>query len=132
MSLNSALVDRARRVVDTPTGVRVEGTTQFQTYHHPWFKCRLTLNAAPETDDTQAARRRVARTAQMMCALKDQDGNLLVISAADRLEVDSKELGRAVYEITGDGEPIRKKRKMLGWTSTLTRVEEHPFTAAEP
>lgn len=132
MSLQSALVDRARRVVDTPTGVRVEGTTQFETYYQPWFKCRLTLNASPESDDTQQGRKRVARPAQMMCGMKDKDGNLLVINASDRLEVDSKELGRAVYEITSDGEPIRKKRKMLGWMATLTRVEEHPFTPVEP
>ena len=132
MSLNSALVDRARRLVDTPTPQKVEGTTQFQTLTYPWFKVRLTLSPAPESDDPQAARRRVPHPATLLVGLKDVDGNLVEIHADDRLEVDSKQLGRAIYQITGDGEPIRKKRKMLGWSATLTRVEEHPFARAEP
>jgi hypothetical protein len=132
MSLNAALVDRARRVVNTPSGQRVEGTTLFEEYHYPWFKCRLTLEAAPSTADAQGGRQRTPHPAQMMCGLKDQDGNLLAINASDTLEVNSKELGRALYQVTSDGEPIRKKRKMLGWTATLTRVEEHPFDRPEP
>lgn len=132
MSLKSALVDQARRVVQQPTSQRVEGTTQFETYHYPWFRCRLTLSPSPDAADAQGGRTRTAHPAQIMCGMKDKDGNLLVISAADRLEVNSKELGRAIYEVTSDGEPIRKKRKMLGWTATITRVEEHPFTPAEP
>lgn len=131
MSLNSALVDRARRLVDTPTPVKVEGTTQFQTLTYPWFKVRLTLSPAPESDDPQAARRRVPRPATLLVGRKDADGNPTVINADDRLEVDSKQLGRAIYQVTGDGEPIRKKRKQIGWTATLVRVEEHPFVKAE-
>ena len=102
MSLNSALVDRARRLVDTPTPVRVEGTTQFQTLTYPWFKVRLTLSPAPESDDTQGARRRVPRPASLLVGLKDADGNPVAINADDRLEVDSKQLGRAIYQVTGD------------------------------
>lgn len=131
MSLNSALVDRARRLVDTPTPVKVEGTTQFQTLHYPWFKCRLTLAPAPEAPDPQAARVRVARPATLLIGLKDADGNLNQINADDKLEIDSKQLGRAVYQLTGDGEPIRKKRKLIGWAATATRVEEHEFVRAE-
>ena len=127
MSLNSALVDRARRLVDTPTPVKVEGTTQFQTLTYPWFKVRLTLSPAPESDDPQAARRRVPRPATLLVGRKDADGNPTVINADDRLEVDSKQLGRAIYQVTGDGEPIRKKRKQIGWSATLVRVEEHQF-----
>jgi hypothetical protein len=112
--------------------VRVEGTTQFETLHYPWFKCRFTYNAAPDANDTSGGVRRVPRTGQMMCGLKDQDGNELAINASDRLEVNSRELGQAVFEITSDGEPIRKKKKMLGWMATVTRVEEHPFERAEP
>ena len=132
MSLNSALVDRARRIVDTPTPVRVEGTTQFQPLHYPWFKCRLTLSAAPESADPQAAHVRVPRNATLLIGLKDADKNLVEINADERIEVDSKQLGgRAIYYLTGDGEPIRKKRKLIGWMATLIRVEEHPFIKAE-
>jgi hypothetical protein len=34
--------------------------------------------------------------------------------------------------MTSDGEPIRKKRRLLGWTATAIRVEEHEFEEAEP
>lgn len=132
MSLNAALVDRARRLVDTPTPQRVEGTTQFQTLTYPWFRVRLTLSPAPESDDAQGARRRVPRPGSLLVGLKDADGNLNAVNADDRLEVDSKQLGRAIYQVTGDGEPIRKKRKLIGWMATVTRVEEHPFTRTEP
>jgi hypothetical protein len=119
-------------VVQLPTDERVEGTTLFETYHYPWFRCRLTLQASPESADAQGGRKRVAHPAQMMCGVKDKDGNVLTISAADRLEVNSKQLGRALYEVTSDGEPIRKKRKVIGWIATVTRVEEHQFVPAEP
>lgn len=115
-----------------PTGTRVEGTTLFAEYHEPWFKCRLMPSAAPESDDTQAGRRRVPHPAQMMCGLKDLDGNMLAINASDKLEINSQELGWALWEITSDGEPIRKKKKMLGWIASITRVEEHPFDRPEP
>lgn len=131
MSLNAALVDRARRLVDTPTPAKIEGTTQFQTLHLPWFKVRLTLSPAPESDDAQAARRRVPRPATLLVGMKDTDGNLNEINADDKLEVDSKQLGRAIYQVTGAGEPIRKKRKQIGWMATLTRVEEYEFTRVE-
>lgn len=119
-------------MVQTPTAQRVEGTTIFVTVHDPWFRCRITVEPAPEADDAQAGRRRTPKPAQMMCGLKDQDGNPLEIRSADRLEIISNQLGRAIFELTSDGEPIRKKRKMLGWMANITRVEEHPFEEAEP
>jgi hypothetical protein len=131
MSLNAALVDRARRVIDTPTDEKVEGTTVFQTLHGPWFKVRLTLQAAPESDDPQAGRRRVPHPGTILCGVKDLDGGVVVINATDRLWVNSRELGDALYEITSDGEPIRKKRKQIGWMATITRLEEHEFQAVE-
>lgn len=118
--------------MQTPTGERVEGTTIFETLREPWFRCRITVSPSPEGNDAQAGRMRTPKPAQMMCALHDQDGNLLDIRSADRLEVISNQLGRAVFELTTDGEPIRKKRKMLGWMASITRVEEHPFEEAEP
>jgi hypothetical protein len=128
VSLNSALVDRARRIVDTPTPVRVEGTTQFQPLHYPWFKCRLQLAAAPET----AGGVRTPHPSTLLIGLRDADGNLNEVNSDERLEVDSKQLGRAIYQLTGDGEPIRKKKKLIGWMATCTRVEEHPFVRPEP
>jgi hypothetical protein len=132
VAFTGALVDRARRVIDAPTPVRVEGTTRFETVHDAWFKCRFTYSPAPDSDDTQGGVRRTPRNGQFMCGMKDTDGNTLQISSADRLELDSNELGQAIFEVTGDLEPIRKKRKMLGWMGTVVRVEEHDFMRAEP
>jgi hypothetical protein len=132
VALRSALVDRARRVVPTPLPEKVEGTTIFETLRYPWFRCRVTLNAAPDSNDAQGGRRRTPRTAEIMCGVRDQDRNRLTIRSADRLEVYSKQLGRGVFEITSDGEPIRKKRKVIGWTATIVRVNEHEFEEAEP
>jgi hypothetical protein len=132
VGINTALVDRARRVANVPTGQRVEGTTIFETYHYPWFRCRLTLNPSQETSDQHGGRMRVRQAATMMCGVKDKDGGVLTIASDDRLEVDSKELGRGLYEITSDGEPIRKKKKVIGWQATLTRVDEHAFDRPEP
>ncbi len=127
MGLNVALVDRGRRLVDTPMPSRVEGTTRFETVRMPWFKCRLTLQAAPEADDAQGGRRRVPRPATLLMGRRDVDGNELAMAPTDKVEVVSKALGRYVFEVTGDPEPIRKRRKLLGWTTTLTLVEEHEF-----
>lgn len=110
-----------------PTSQRVEGTTQFDTIYEPWFKCRWTYNPAPDGDDPQQGRRRTPRTGTFMCALRDTDGNTLDIRSADRIELNSPQLGRATFELTSDGEPIRKKRRMLGWMATATRIEEHEF-----
>lgn len=133
MGFRGALVDRARRVVREPLPERVEGTTQFVTVHYPWFRCRFSLDAAPDTDATpQPGYRRVPQNAQLMCGMKDVDGGVLDLKATDRIEVDSKELGHAMYEATSAAQPIRKKRRMLGHTMTLMRVEENPFEQAEP
>ena len=132
MGLNTALVDRARRVVDTPLPTKVEGTTQFTPVADQWFKCRLSYQAAPESDDQQGGRRRTPRPGDILMGLKDFDGELVTVESSDRLEVDSNELGRAIFEVTADPEPIRKKKKLIGWTFTVTRVEEHPFVPATP
>lgn len=127
MSLNAVLVDRARRLVDTPYGAKVEGSTQFTTVAEAWFKCRLTIQGSPETDDPQGARRRVPTHATVLAGPRDLEHGTLTLLATDRLEVSSKQLGRAIWNITEDPAPLRKKRKLIGWTATIVRVEEHEF-----
>jgi hypothetical protein len=127
VSLNAALVDRARRLVDTPLGTKVEGSTQFATVEDAWFKCRLTLGAAPEADDSTGARRRVSRTGSVLCGVKDLTNEPLTILATDRLEINSKELGRYIFDVTDDPAPLRKKRKLIGWSITVVRVVENEF-----
>lgn len=132
MSLNAALVDRARRIVDTPLPIKVEGTTVFDTVPGSWFKCRLTLPGSPEADDAQGGRRRVAKQGTILMGVKDVDHNVLALAPTDKLEVNSPQLGRAIWNVTEDPMPLRKKRKVIGYQASVTLVEENEFVAARP
>ena len=132
MSLNSVLVDSARRVVDTPLPGKVEGSTRFTTLHEPWFRCRLTLLPAPQSDDAQGGHVRIPRNGTLLVGRRDRDGNVLAIEASDRLEVSSRDLGSGMFDVTGAPEPIRKKRKLIGWMASIVRVEEDEFIRALP
>lgn len=133
MALSSALVDRARRVRNEATPRRVEGTTTFATVTGAWFKARLTVPAAPEADDAQGSHRRTVARPTLLLGVRDREGNRLepgFLSADDKVEVDSRQFGRGVWEVTGDPEPLRKKRRVIGFQATLAKVDEDPYEAA--
>lgn len=133
MGLGVALVDRARLVKNESSGEKVEGTRVFVPTSGEWFKARLTLNAAPEVEppsykgEISSSIHATARSATLMYAIRDTVGSPVTLVASDRVEVNSAALGTAVYEVTGDPEPIRKKRAVIGWTATLTRANEHRY-----
>jgi hypothetical protein len=149
MGLNAVLVDRARRLHSAPTPQKVEGTTQFVPVHGPWFKVRLTLPAAATTEaaarvragltDDGGARSKVVERPFILFGIRDSEGNSLigedgrsVVNAHDRLEIESPQLGLHVYEITENPAPIRKKRKVIGYNASLSRVEEQEFEPRLP
>jgi hypothetical protein len=123
--IGSALVDRARIVERESTGQKVEGTTLMSPTHSAWFKCRLFLESASERKE-QGERRKVVATPQVLCALRDENGELVVIEAEMRMEISSTELGTATWNVSGDPEPIRKKRSLIGWLASIERVVERP------
>jgi hypothetical protein len=123
MALGSALVDRGRIVRQATTGVKVEGTTIFEPEFLPLFKCRLTLNEDVEKD-ADPRRKRVTREATLMVNKKDKGHNLVEVRASDRVEVISKQLGTGVWEVTGDPEPLRKRRVVIGWIVGVSRVDD--------
>lgn len=129
MGLSSALVDKARRISETATAEKVDGTTIFTPTTGAWFKARLTLEAAPESDDPQGGVRRTERTATLMYSKRDAAHNAVVVVATDKIEVNSKALGTTVFEVVGDPEPLRKKRRVIGFEVPLSLISEHPFTA---
>lgn len=130
MALGAALVDQARIISRRPVAAaRVEGSTQYVDHVGPWIKARLTIPQAPEAvDQPLRGRRRVAEVPVLMLAPKDKDGNLVLLTTEHRLGVTSKQqLGEgveAVYEVTADPKPIRKKRTVIGWTVALRRVKD--------
>lgn len=124
MALTAALVDRARLVRLEPLPERVMGKTRHAPVREEWFKCRLELPAAPETQEAPPwSKRRVVRTPTLMFGIRDVKGGPLVLSVEDRVEVVSKQLGSSEWEIISAPEPFRKKRKVIGGQVTLRRVE---------
>lgn len=126
MALGAALVDRARIVREAAVGTKVEGTTIFDPTWGSWFRCRLTINTEQEGTAGPDARR-VTRQASLMYALHDSIGDHVELHGSDRVEVDSKALGRALYEVSGDSTPIRKKRTLIGREVNITLVSEHAY-----
>lgn len=124
MALGAALVDRGRTVRQQAQAVpKVRGATQFNVVRGDWFKVRLTLPAASESPDP-GYRRRAVRAPTILYAMKDTAGQLIALSMEDRIEIVSKALGTAVWDVASQPEPIRKKRKQIGWLATLRRVED--------
>lgn len=125
MSLNAVLVDRARVVSKASTGKRVEGTTRVATVHGAWFRARLFLEGAPESPPTARLRQRTTASPQLMFALRDERGENVKVTADVQLEVESAELGHEVWRVTGDPQPIRKKRSLIGYLGTVRHLDEH-------
>lgn len=64
----------------------------------------------------------------LVTGFKDRAGAPISISASDKIEINSRQLGTATYEVVGDPEPIRKKKRVIGYQVPLSRINEHPFT----
>lgn len=125
MALTAALVDRARPVERRRSGRRVEGRTVFGEARGAWFKARLELPQAPEGAEAPTGVRPVVTAPTLMYGVRDSDGQPVELTNQKRVEVDSKELGRATWDVVGDPQPIRKKRTLLGWQAQLRRVVVH-------
>ncbi len=96
----------------------------------PWFRVRLTLPPQPETQEPGGGRRRVEKRPSVLIDRTDENGDPVVLSVEDKLEVDSRQLGRAIYQLDADPEPLRKRRTVIGWEAPLRRVEDHPRGAS--
>jgi hypothetical protein len=124
VSLNAVLVDRASVVTRQATGVRVEGRTIRADVEAPQFKCRLEVNVAQDTPDPATGVPVVTRTTSLLYGLHDIEGNPVVLNAADRVRVVSRSMGMdELWDVAGDPQPIRKRRRLLGWQVDLRHVE---------
>jgi hypothetical protein len=127
MGLTHALVDRARLIERVPSPVRVNKRTTFTDVTEPWFRVRLQLPSAPESAEGAGGHSRVEVRPTLLVGIKDSEGNPVVLTVEKLIEVDSKELGRAVYRFDADPEPLRRRRRVIGFEVPLRRVEEHEF-----
>lgn len=124
MGIESVLVDRARISRRKTTGVRREGRSQFVDFESgTWFPARLFLPASPESRDPQRVYKRVVIAPTLMYGLDDDDGTEVDLRSSDYVEVESEDLGAAVWEVTGDPEPFRKKEGVIGHQVTLKRLK---------
>jgi hypothetical protein len=122
MALTAALVDKARVINRRDAGRVVEGRRITVPEQGPWFRCRLRpAGSAEDTDDGRVAYRN--RTT-LLVGVRDSSGQKIEIRGSDQLEVDSKELGHARWQVTGDPKPIRKRRTILGWRVSVSKLEE--------
>lgn len=131
MGLNAALKDRARVKRKEPLPTRVAGKTLSEPTWGAWFRARLELPSGLERTGP-GDRRRAVTAPTLMCGVRDAEGQPIRFHIRDELEVDSDELGFARWNITADPAPIRKKKRVIGWTVTLQRIEEHEFTPRLP
>lgn len=135
LALASALVDRARLVTTEVTPVKVEGSTVLAPpVPGPWFKARLTVPKAAALAGAQGnptGRRRVASQPNLILGVRALDGSPLPPITTDmRIQVASVTVGSTLthpieFDVAGDPEPIRKKRKVIGWDVNLKRVVDH-------
>lgn len=131
MGLAAVLVDRAR-TIRKEAGARVEGRSANVTVEGAWFKARLMLDTAEaqESVDTGRGRRATVPRPQLLYGVGDLEGGTVDVFASDQIEVFSVELGSAIWRVTGDPQPIRKKRRVIGWQAGLERLHEPERQAA--
>ena len=128
MAVGSVLVDRARPLYREQSAAKVEGTSQQPFVSGEWFKARLTIPQSTEVQEPGAGRRRVEVRPTLMFAKRDVTGEPVKLTVEDRIEVDSKQLGRAVYLLDGDPEPVRKRRTINHYEVTIRRIDDHEAT----
>lgn len=138
MALRGALQDRARFVREEADARRVEGRTIFHPRSSPLFRCRLEINDGPKSKD-DAQTMSVSQSYSLMTDRIDAEHNPLRFQPDDQIEVESRELAETtergwqtvgVFQVDGEPEQIRKKRRVIGWELRLKRIAESPATSA--
>jgi len=100
----------------------------------PLIRARLQLPMAPAAIEPPRGRNRAVRTVpSLMLFARDVEGNEVHVTTEHHLGIFSREqFGEGVevlFKVTADAEPIRKKRRVIGWIVSVQRVEDH---ALEP
>lgn len=127
MSIAAVCVDRGRVITKEPSAVRLEGRTSFTPVAAQWFKCRLFLEQSNDVTDPQQAHFSSVNQPQVLCVTKDLDGVPLTFRGDQQLDISSAQFERAVWRMMGEPEPLRKKRRIIGWLLFVERVIEHEY-----
>lgn len=127
VSIAHVCVDRGRILRKEPSAVRVEGSTTFTPVPEQWFRCRLFLTATTDIPDPQQSHWLSTSAPQVIAVTRDLDSEVLAFRSDQRIEIASRELGRAVWRMTGEPEPLRKRHRVIGWLLLVSRVIEPDF-----
>jgi hypothetical protein len=126
MSLRSVLTHQARLIEPAATGARVEGTPLFAALEGPWFRCRLFPDETPETEGARQGRRVIVKGPHIVCGVVDVDGNPIEpgdITPARQIEVDAGILGRQLWTVKSDPQPLQNRTRLLAFYFTVQRTE---------
>lgn len=118
MGLTSALVDTAHVIAREAIAERVAGETQMATVRKPAFKCRVSDPQPEELRTDRILWQQYTRDLTMLCGLRNIDGDDFVLKADNRIVVESGPYA-GEYHILGKPDPIRKKRKLIGYNIAL-------------
>jgi hypothetical protein len=125
MGLGGALVDRARIIrQEVATVARVGGSSQTVPVDGNWFRARLELPAGPEGRAPEFGRMRAVVVPTLLYEGFDEENLDVYVTAEDRIEVESLELGRGLWQVTGSPTPIRKKSDVIGFQATLKKISQ--------
>jgi hypothetical protein len=113
-TLTRSLIDQGRRIRAVEVGERLDGEADESVTIGPWFDCLL-LGAA-STEVTADAAERERDEARLLFGPDE------VLLGADQIEVDSPVHGRAVWQLVGDAQPIRRRQHAEGFEARLRRV----------
>lgn len=121
MALGSALVDRARIWRRERTEQVVDGERQLTAKQKfpatRWFRVRLEVT--PTSERQEDGRRAETRRHSILVGRK-WGGQ---IRATDEIEVESAQLGSRTYQVTGQPEPLRRRRTVIGYVVQLVEAE---------
>lgn len=127
MAFGSALVDKGwilRREDTEPEETWVEGERQLEPKDPEddkatnRFRCRFQLVKGSESQQ-DGRRRRVVRPVLLW-------GRNTKIQKGDRVKIRSREhfgVEEPVFQVDGDPEPLRKRRRVIGYEATLVKAE---------
>ncbi len=145
MPLKAALVDRARAVynVEDTAGQWTEGQPPATLEVGPWFPCRLSLlpprrtysRAGQASAGEAGGYERSEGAATLIFGTRYEDdssltdgepgeGHFLAFELSDRLEVESLADAHRIWWVDTALEPLRKKRKVIGWSVNLRHALE--------
>lgn len=127
MALRAVCVDRARLLRKESSAVRVEGSTSFVAVPGQWFRCRLFLTQSTDAEDPSKGHFSSTLAPQLLCVRRDLDGSRLHLHGDERVEINSRQFGRTLWRMQGEPQPLRKRRRVIGWLAFIERVVEREY-----